>query len=141
MRAIFLLLLLFSELLFCKQGHSQKQYWNGKVITVSGKKYEKTRGEKDNNIVVNKPTADIPAMKPEKSAGALCGIYLYNYTGYSVDIYLDGEWSGSIAAYDSQYFYTSNWKAKIYGKSVGGNFNWGPEDIQCDSEYKWVYPE
>ncbi len=136
----FILLSIISILTSVTKINAQKQYWNEKLILVKGIKYNKSRGL-DENILVKKPESDIQAAKPDKSSGALCEIYLNNYTGYNVDVYINGEWSGTIAAYNSQYFFTSDWNAKIYGKSIEGNYCWGPKNIECDSEYKWVEPE
>ena len=98
--------------------------------------YEKTRGQ-DENIKTAKPADDTKAPKKEKSRGDLCYITVNNYTPYSIDIYVDGDWVGTIAAYTSAYTYAYPGTTKLYGKSIGGSYYWGPQTFDCEYEYTW----
>lgn len=98
--------------------------------------FEKTRGA-DPNIQTAKPTDDTKAKEPEKSRGDLCTITVNNYTPYSVDIYVDGDWVGTIASYSKAYTYSYPGTTKIYGKSIGGTYYWGPQTFDCDYTYTW----
>lgn len=139
-KQIVVIIIAITSLFLINEVNAQGSGVDKKVITVSGKKYIKDRG-KDDNINIAMPGDDKPALRPEKSAGSYCETVINNNTSYVVDIYIDGEWKGTLAAYTSRQFLTQNWRAKIYGKSVGGNYSWGPSDIECDNEYKWVDPE
>lgn len=105
-------------------------------VDEKAKVFEKTRGA-DENIKTAKPTEDVKANKVEKTRGELCYIYVYNYTGYSVDIYIDGDWMGTIGAYSSAYTYAYPGNTKAYGKSIGGTMYWGPHYFDCENEYTW----
>jgi hypothetical protein len=86
-----------------------------KVVETKAAVYEKTRGA-DENIKTAKPSDDTKANKVEKTRGELCTIYVYNYTGYTVDIYIDGDWMGTIGAYSTAYTYAYEGETKAYGK-------------------------
>lgn len=114
----------------------QAQVKEKKNIDVKAQMVEKTRGA-DENIKTVKPVDDTKANKVEKTRGELCYIYVYNYTGYAVDIYIDGDWMGTIAAYSSAYTYAYPGSTKAYGKSIGGTMSWGPTYFDCQYEYTW----
>jgi hypothetical protein len=114
----------------------QAQTKEKKNIEEKAKVFEKSRGA-DENIKTAKPTDDTKANKVEKSRGELCYIYVNNYTGYAIDIYIDGDWMGTIAAYSTAYTYAYPGNTKAYGKSIGGTMYWGPTYFDCQYEYTW----
>lgn len=109
-----------------------------KEVTVKASTYEKSRGA-DENITKDKPAGDVKANKPaEKERGSLCYVYINNYTPYAVDIYVDGEWMGTISSYSSAYTYAYSGRTKLYGKSVGGTYYWGPSYFDCaGQDHTW----
>jgi hypothetical protein len=107
-----------------------------KSVEEKAKVYEKTRGA-DANIRTAKPSDDTKAPKIEKSRGELCYIYVNNYSGYAVDVYIDGDWMGTIAAYATAYTYAYPGSTKAYGKSIGGTMVWGPTHFDCQYDYTW----
>jgi hypothetical protein len=114
----------------------QAQTKEKKNVEEKAKVYEKTRGA-DANIKTTKPADDTKAAKVEKTRGELCYIYVNNYTGYAVDIYIDGDWMGTIAAYATAYTYAYPGTTKAYGKSIGGTMTWGPTYFDCKYDYTW----
>ncbi|MEI6765097.1 MAG: hypothetical protein WCM76_05605 [Bacteroidota bacterium] len=114
----------------------QAQVKQKKEIKENAKVYEKSRGA-DANIKSEKPVGDTKAPMKEKARGELCYIYVNNYTPYAIDIYIDGDWMGTIAAYSTAYTYAYPGSTKAYGKSVGGTYTWGPTTFDCAYEYTW----
>lgn len=105
-----------------------------KEVTVKSAQVEKSRGA-DPNVTKEKPNGDVKATKPaEKERGSLCYVYINNYTPYAIDIYVDGEWMGTISAYSSAYTYAYSGETKLYGKSTGGSYSWGPSYFQCEGQ-------
>jgi hypothetical protein len=114
----------------------QAQTKEKKNIEEKSKTFEKTRGT-DENIKTAKPTTDNKVEKPAATRGELCYIYVNNYTGYAIDIYVDGDWMGTIAAYATAYTYAYPGNTKAYGKSIGGTRVWGPTYFDCQYDYTW----
>jgi len=112
---------------------AQAQTKQRKNVESKSMVFEKTRGA-DENIKTAKPASD---NKVEKTRGELCYIYINNYTGYAIDIYIDGDWMGTIAAYSTSYTYAYPGSTKAYGKSIGGTMYWGPTYFDCQYEYTW----
>ena len=114
----------------------QAQGLEKKTIEEKSQVYEKSRGV-DENIRTPKPIDDTKAVEPEKDRGELCYIYVNNYSGFAIDIYIDGDWMGTIAAYSTAYTYAYPGNTKAYGKSIGGTMAWGPTYFDCQYEYTW----
>ncbi|MCK9612435.1 MAG: hypothetical protein PHR81_04175 [Bacteroidales bacterium] len=121
---------------FVASAFTSVQAQEKKDVTTKASVYEKTRGA-DPNITVGKPTDDTKAVEPEKARSGVCTITVNNYTPYGVDIYVDGSWVGTISAYTKAYTTTYSGSTKIYGKSIGGTYYWGPQTFYCDYEYTW----
>lgn len=113
-----------------------------KVQESKPEKVDKARGE-DPNITKDKPTTDEPAPKPEESAsrGDYCKVIVDNWSGYAVDIYVDGEYAGTVAAWGDGYTWAVEGKTKLYGRSTGGTLTWGPVYVDCYYEHTWKLTE
>jgi len=110
-----------------------------KVIESRGTKVENTRGDNP-NILEAKPVNDnVVAPKPEQSAARTdyCKVIIDNWSGYAVDIYVDGYYEGTVAAWSEGYTYTVSGQTKLYGLSVGGTLEWGPKWVDCGYSYTW----
>jgi hypothetical protein len=130
------LVLLVLVMFVCSIGLTAQAQKPVKEIKEKSKIFEKTRGT-DENIKTARPTTDVKVVEKEKTRGALCTLYINNYSGYSIDIYIDGDWMGTIAAYSTAYTYAYSGTTKAYGKSIGGTMTWGPTSFDCKDEYKW----
>lgn len=84
--------------------------------------------------------------KPEaKTRGDVYGanysdIIIDNYTGYSIDIYVDGSFRGTIAPYDKKVTWAVPGNTSLYGKATfddGSYLYWGPNTIYTGYEYTW----
>src|SRR5206468_12358220 len=92
------------------------------------------------NIKKDKPTTDEP-VKGKNSRGSgpwLCYVYLHNYTGYTVDIYLDGSYEGTLGAYADNYVSTGNGWTSVYGISAGKTKEWSGSG-DCESTYDFNF--
>ena len=108
------------------------------INTKSVKVDEKTRGA-DANIITPKPTDD---KAIEKSRGPeygddYCDININNNTGYTIDIYVDGCYRGTIYAWERKVTWAIPGRTKFYGKSIGGTYTWGPWYFDCRWQYTW----
>jgi hypothetical protein len=107
-----------------------------KVVESKSSSYEKTRGANE-NVTKDKPSDDTKASKPEKTRGELCQINIFNSSAYAVDIYVDGEWKGTIRAYSTAVTFAIAGTSKFYGWSVGHTKEWGPWNFDCTLDYSW----
>jgi hypothetical protein len=62
---------------------------------------------------------------------------LDNYTGYTIDVYIDGDYKGTLPPWEKQYTWAIAGKTKLYAITVGGTYSWGPYYFDCDYEYTW----
>jgi Ni/Co efflux regulator RcnB len=117
---------------------SQLSAQEKKVIEQKAAKVEKSRGE-DPNITNPRPTSDDnPVPKPnEATRGSYCKVIIDNWTGYAIDIYVDGSYAGTVGAWGNGYTWAIEGKTKLYGVSTGGSMYWGPTYVDCYSEYTW----
>lgn len=102
-----------------------------KPVDLNSTTVEKSRGENP-NIKSGVPTNDDnPMAEPEKERGSLCMIDFNNYTGYYVEIYVNGYYMGTVAPWgyfpvDAYAGYTS-----IYCITSGGTYEWSSSG-NCD---------
>ena len=110
-----------------------------KVIETKAKKAESTRGADPNIKVPRSLDDENPAPMPteESSRAGYCKVSIDNNTGYTIDIYIDGEYKGTIPPWENQYTWAISGKTKFYAKSTGGTYYWGPSYYDCDFEFTW----
>jgi len=107
-----------------------------KSVEINGTQVEKARGENP-NIISGVPTDDeSPMPEPEKERGSLCMIDFNNYTGYYVEIYVNGYYMGTVAPWgyypvDAYAGYTT-----IYCITSGGTFEWSAAG-NCDYYFNY----
>ena len=106
------------------------------VIEVVAMDIEATRGASP-HITTPKPTGDVVAPKPEATRGDYCQVIVDNWTGYAIDIYVDGAWEGTVAAWSDGYTWAIPGRTKLYGESTGGTKYWGPSYVNCTGAYTW----
>lgn len=110
-----------------------------KVIDTKAKKVEITRGEHP-FIKVAKATDDknlTTEPTDELSRTSYCKVWLDNYTAYTIDIYIDGEFAGTLAPWKKQYTWAVAGKTHFYAESIGKTSYWGPYYFDCNYEYTW----
>jgi hypothetical protein len=94
---------------------------------------------------LNKPANEKNPRPQTKTRGDVYGanysdIIVDNFTGYSVDIYVDGSFRGTIAPYDKKVTWAIPGNTHLYGKAVfddGSYLYWGPTTTYTGYEYTW----
>jgi hypothetical protein len=128
--------LLVTDLAIAQQTTTRKK----KTIEVKA-----TSAPSDEVATLKRP-ANEKNPKPEtKTRGDVYGanysdIIIDNYTGYSVDIYVDGSFRGTIAAYDKKVTWAVPGNTRLYAKAVfndGSYLYWGPDTTYTVYEYTW----
>ena len=106
----------------------------------------KANSAPSNEVAALKRPANEKNPKPEiKTRGDVYGsnysdIIIDNYTGYSIDIYVDGSFRGTIAPYDKKVTWAVPGNTSLYGKAVfddGSYLYWGPYTPYTGYEYTW----
>lgn len=96
-----------------------------------------TRGANP-NIKEDRPTTD--DVKSSRGSGSgTCYVYLHNYTGYSIDIYVDGYWEGTLGKYDDAWVTTGSGYTSLYGVSVGRTKEWKFSGAYCYGSYDYYF--
>jgi hypothetical protein len=129
-KIIFLALLAFltAQVGFGQTGIAQKKQI---IKEVTGVKVEKARGENP-NIKTGVPTIDKPV---EKQRGS-CSIYFDNYTGYVINVYVDGYFKGTVDAFGGGWVNVGSGYTTIYCITVGGTYEW-KDAGNCEGEYRF----
>jgi hypothetical protein len=115
-------------------GQEQKKLPEEKIVTIA-KAIEPSRGANP-NVVKERPTQDIPVQS--RGEQGLCIIYIENQSPYTVDIYLDKEYIGSLSPYTIDYTVKYSGKTTLYAKTVGNTYEWGPTNFKCEAVYYWT---
>ncbi len=89
-------------------------------------------------VKADRPSSDAPAASRGNGAGT-CYIYLHNYSAYSIDIYVDGYWEGTLGAYADSYVPTGTGYTTLYGWSVGRTKEWKFSGASCSSSYDYYF--
>ena len=102
-----------------------------KVVTVHGKAAEASRGA--NPIRTERPTTD---EGREKSRGSACTVYFDNYTSLYIDVYMDGDYYGTVSPWGASTFSVGSGYTTIYCKSAGGTREWSAAG-DCRETYRY----
>lgn len=119
---------------------------NAIVKSPTAQKVEKSRGGDNPNITTPRPTTDVltvPAPSSrggDASRGAYCDIKFENWTGYYIDIYVDGTYQGTVSPWQDYYAYEYSGYKSIYCETVGGTYYWS-DNGNCDGEYTFKMSE
>lgn len=133
-KALFITLVAFLTSAFFYTASAQEK--EAKIINAKAAKIDNTRGANP-NIVTPKPTDDTKAKLQEQARGGSCTVYINNHTGYTIDVYVDGNYKGTVGAYSTGYTYAIPGQTKLYGQSIGGTMYWGPSYVDCQYSYTW----
>jgi len=99
---------------------------------VFSQKVEKSRGENPN--IKEADICNIPdkeAADPAASRGAYCTINVDNWTGYIINVWVDGNYKGTVSAYGEGIVTVGSGWTKIYCETTGGTYYWSDEG-GCD---------
>src|SRR5438552_4158314 len=81
-------------------------------------------------IKMDAPTIDKEMAKPSATRGS-CAIAFSNSTGYYVKIYVDGNYKGTLAPYESGTVTVYSGYTTIYCITTGGTYDWSAAG-NCD---------
>ena len=132
----------FLTFLFVQNPTFAQQKTHKKKQTIEAKASDKPSDEAG---ALNKP-ANEKNPKPEaKSRGDVYGpnysdIIVDNYTGYSIDIYVNGSFRGTISPYDKKVTWAVPGNTRLYAKAVfndGSYLYWGPTVTYTGYDYTW----
>jgi len=111
--------------------------------TVETVSKQKNAGESIITITVPK-TTNVPGSPAteDKTKGDVygsdyCDVTIDNWTGYSIDIYIDGAFRGTLAPYDKRVTWAIPGTTKLYAEAYGTSYYWGTYSFSCDYAYTW----
>jgi hypothetical protein len=116
---------------------SSTTYAQKKVAkTVTAKTVSASRGVNP-NIKSDAPTTDVAEGK---ARGAACSIYFSNYTGYYVNIYVDGYYRGQLSPWGGGTVVVADGYTSIYCITAGKTLEWSDAG-NCVGQYTFkLYP-
>ena len=105
--------------------------------TLKAKTVETSRGV-NSNIKSDAPKSDTPVAQAR--GGASCNIYFSNYTGYYVNIYVDGYYKGQLAPWGGGTVVVGDGYTSIYCITAGRTLEWSDAG-NCFGSYTFrLYP-
>jgi hypothetical protein len=115
-----ILFMTFLAFLAFQVSYSQVNTEKKKVVKeVKSAKVEKSRGENP-NIKTYAPTTDVAVAKQRGD----CAINFDNWTGYMVNVYVDGNFKGTVDAWGNGWVVVGNGYTTVYVITVGGTYEW-----------------
>jgi hypothetical protein len=106
-----------------------------KKMKLNSKTVESTRGANP-NIKMDRSATDNPEKQARGNGPNACDVYFYNHTGYTIDVYVDGYYKGTIAAYGSGVVTVGNGWTNMYCESIGKTKYWSGSG-DCNYSYTW----
>ena len=91
------------------------------------------KGDASSDLTI--PSGDEPREKKAKSRG-YCYLYLDNFTGYYVDIWVEGQYQGRLSPYATSVrfdVWTPGNYTKWYARTAGGTYSWSNDSYCNDS--------
>lgn len=136
------MLFTFLAIMFAQNSVLAQQKTQKKKKTIEAKALSTPTAEV---TALNKPTNERNPKPEAKTRGDVYGadysdINVVNYTGYSIDIYVNGSYRGTIAAYDKKVTWAVPGNTQLYAKAVfndGSYLYWGPTVTYTGYEYTW----
>ena len=109
-----------------------------KMVDISAKKVNKTRGTNPNiktDFVCDAP--DVPVAKPAATRGATCTVNVKNWTGYNVKVFVDGKYYGWVSPWDSGAVTVYAGYTTVYIITSGGSYEWSTSG-NCDYLFNYT---
>ena len=104
------------------------------TVKVKSNAVEANRGSNP-SIKSEAPTTD----KAESKSRGTCRIYFTNYTGYYINIYVDGYYKGQISPWGNGTVYVGDGYTTIYGISAGRTMEWPSTAGNCYGYYTFGF--
>ena len=133
LKPLYCSLLLVALFLFGSQSiHAQKKI----TRTIKAATVNDPRGENP-NIKTDPPTADSEELSPR---GQDCQVKFSNYTGYYVNVYIDGYYRGQLSPWGGGTVMVASGYTSIYCITAGKTLEWR-EAGDCKNKYNFkLYP-
>jgi hypothetical protein len=138
------MMMLVAFLFVAQAGFSQAKPKPKKELNVESKTvaYE----DKNPNVKGEMPTDD-NVKKEDTKIGAKAGsgygncyVYVTNYTAFTINVYLDGYYAGTMGPYGSLNAVTGTGYTTCYGISAGGTTEWSTSG-NCSYDYTFKFTE
>ncbi len=134
--ALLAFLLVTNSVTAQQKNHKKKQIIETKATSTASNEVD----------ALNRPANEKKPAPPAKTRGDVYGsnysdIIIDNYTSYSIDIYVDGSFRGTIASYDKKVTWAIPGNNRLYAKAVfsdGSYIYWGPTITYTGYEYTWT---
>jgi len=126
---IFLALSGFMAFSFSAKAQPQKKQ---KIMVA--KHVEAEKKVKNPNIKTEAPATDVEMTKPATTRGTSCTVGFTNSTGYYVKVYVDGNYKGTLAPYESGSVTVYSGYTTVYCITTGGTYDWSAQG-NCDGSY------
>ena len=107
-----------------------------KTVKITHQQVDASRGA-NSNIKSQAPTTD--NAEPQARGAGTCKIFFTNYTGYYINLYVDGYYRGQLAPYSSGTVFVANGYTTIYGLSAGGTIEWPTQAGNCRGYYTYGF--
>jgi hypothetical protein len=106
-----------------------------KVVNLEATKVAKTRGANANiKTDINLNAKDVAVPKPADDRGDFCRIQFDNWTGYSILVYVDGDFQGYLSPWSEGSVTVLAGYTTVYCVTSGGTYEWTAEG-NCDSDF------
>ena len=145
MKKIFAFTLSIILIVFISMNESAAQPNEDSVVISKG--ISSDSKQSDENIIVPKGNnkgdkkKDMPVSRSADNIDQLCTVVTQNKTPWQIDIYIGGEYKGTVAPNENRVAWTINGDTRIYAKSPKAKKAWGPLLFYCKKDYVWVLEE
>lgn len=116
--------------------------------TSSDKSKKSRGGGEDSNIKTKTAENDpskfndpSPKVKTRGSGPDYCRLHVDSRVNAYVNIFVDGDFRGTVSPGGDVYGYTGNGGTTLYGRADftdGSSYSWGPRVIDCEGAYSWT---
>lgn len=142
-KLLFITSLVLMGMVFTPQNTKAQEYEGKTVVEIDQSDVDYTNTRSTNpHIKMTAPGNDknpMPASKKkgnEKASAKECEIIFDNYTGYFIEVYVDGMYKGTVGEWGTLYVTVRGGYKKIYALTTGGTKEWKAEG-SCEGNYVW----
>jgi hypothetical protein len=118
---------------------------------VSADKSKKSQGGGEDANIKNKSFRNDPSnadkvapnksgVKPLGTGPWACTVHVDSRVRLYINIFIDGNYAGTVGPGGDLYFVTGNGASVLYGRADftdGSYYYWGPREFDCESTYTW----
>jgi hypothetical protein len=127
------ILFILSTICFISFSTSLKAQPQKKQLVMVAKHVDAAKKMKNPNIKSEAPSTDVEVTKPNVTRGS-CTVTFSNSTGYYVKIYVDGNYKGTLAPYETGSVTVYSGYTTVYCITTGGSYDWSAQG-DCSGTY------